>query len=633
MIVAIDWLTDFVDIDVTPGELADLLTNGALETVPVSGGEALDVEIMPNRPDCMSHVGVAREIALLTGKKLRTPKVELKESGGRTADVVSVDIRDPGACPRYACRVVKNVAVGPSPSWMVDRLAATGIRSVNNVVDISNYVLMELGHPLHVFDLSLVKENRIVVRMGKKGDTLVTLDGERRELGTENLLICDAKRPVALAGVMGGANTEVTEKTKDVLIESAYFDPVTIRRGSKRVGLSTEASKRFERGTDYVGLLRALDRTAALISELAGGEVLKGVVDEYPVKMRRNPIYLSPRKADAVAGVHFSHRFIQKTFRGLKISFTRAGNGYRCLAPTFRPDLTRSIDLVEELARVYGYENVASDTTFDGLLDGTARDPMDVISRLKEFFAGLGFHEIVSNSLLNPAQSGHFFSGEGVRVRNPQSLEMSVLRTSLFPGLLSAVSYNLNRDEGDLALFEHGNTFFPDDHSATGCVEREQFCGVICGYARPRQWKGGPVRNDFYMLKGYMEALARFARVKKIEFSDLPESPTFLYGQVLKDGSKTAVAEFGELPAHLLNSYDISVPVLGFTLNLDAVRRVMDRDRLYAALSPYPGISRDLSFIVNAATPVGKIQDVLKASGSHLLKRVTLYDLYEGEPV
>ncbi|MFQ6616185.1 MAG: phenylalanine--tRNA ligase subunit beta [Fidelibacterota bacterium] len=633
MIVSIDWLKDFVDIEAPARELADLLTNASIETIPVPGERALDVETMPNRPDCMSHVGIAREIALITGKKLRLPKVTLKESERRTAEEVRVDILDPERCPRYACRVVRNVTVGPSPSWMVERLKMAGIRSLNNVVDISNYVLMELGHPLHVFDLDTVRKNTILVRMGKRGDTLTTLDGEERKIGPENLLICDAERPVALAGVMGGENSEVTETTKHVLIESAYFDPVTIRKGSRSLGLSTEASKRFERGTDYVGLLRALDRVAHMIWQLAGGEVLKGVVDEYPLKMKRKSITLNSGNADAVAGVHFNHRFIQKTFRGLEISFTRSGASYRCLMPTFRPDLTRSIDLVEELTRVYGYENIESDTAFEGLLGKDTGDRMEEISRLKAFFAGLGFNECVSNSLINREQSGHCFPGEGVGVRNPLSLEMSVLRTSLLPGLFSAVSHNLKRDEQDLALFEYGNIFLPHKESVTGCKEKEQFSGVICGHRRPRRWKGGPEENDFYVLKGYMQALAAFLRLERVQFSDLSRKPGFLFGQALRHREGRTLAEFGEFRPNVLDAYDISIPVFGFILNLETVRKIMRKDRVHTAPSQYPGISRDLSFVVKKNTPVGDIQAVMNAWGTGLLKRVTLYDMYEGKTI
>lgn len=630
MIVSIPWLEELVDIDLSPRELADLLTGATIETVPAVGGKALDVETMPNRPDCMSHLGVAREIALLTGKKLRFPKVILKESDRRTAEFVGVDILDQEACPRYACRLVGNVTVGPSPSWLVERLETTGIRSVNNVVDVSNYVLMELGHPLHVFNLDRIKQKRIVVRMGRSGDSLVTLDGEKRKLGEDNLLICDAERPVALAGVMGGKNTEVSEITRNVLIESAYFDPVTIRKGSKRLGLSTEASKRFERGTDPLGLLFALDRAAGMISRLAGGEILKGIVDEYPARMTRKRIFLSSQKADAVAGVHFGHRFIQKTLKGLDISFTRSGENYRCLAPTFRPDLTRPIDLVEELTRLYGYEKVESDITFDGLLGGDSGDPMDDISRLKRFFAGMGFHETVSNSLINSSQSKHFYSRGGIKVRNPLSVEMSVLRTSLFPGLLNSVAYNLKRDENDLAFFEHGRIFLPDKDSATGCQERDQFCGVVCGQGRPRQWRGGRADTDFFSLKGYIEALARFLQLDKVHFSDLSKRPAFAYGQVLRKDGENSLLEFGEMRPEILKAYDISIPVFGFNLELDVVRSIMGEDRVHAPLSQYPGTSRDLSFVVENSISVGNIEAAVSAWGTNLLKKVVVYDLYEG---
>ncbi|MFQ6673736.1 MAG: phenylalanine--tRNA ligase subunit beta, partial [Fidelibacterota bacterium] len=328
MIASIEWLKDYVDITLSPEDLADLLTNAGLESVAEAGGKSLHIEIMPNRPDCMSHVGVAREIALLTGGDLRPPQVHLKETDERADQAITVEIVNPDECPRYACRVVKNVTVGPSPEWMAERLEATGLRSINNVVDISNYVLMELGHPLHIFDLSKVEGGKIVVRTVGEGESLKTLDGELRRLNARHLLICDARKAVALAGIMGGENSEVSERTTDVLVESAYFDPVTIRKGAKALGLSTEASRRFERGTDYEGLITALDRIAALLTELAGGDVLKGIVDQYPRKMVPQNIRFRPDAASAVAGVTFQEDFIEKTFKGLQISFSKEGKDY-----------------------------------------------------------------------------------------------------------------------------------------------------------------------------------------------------------------------------------------------------------------------------------------------------------------
>jgi len=633
MIVSISWLKEYVDISLPSLDLADKLTNIGLESDVILNGKALDIEITPNRPDCMSHVGVAREIALITNQKLRYPKIKLKESSHPVANEIMVKIENPKGCPRYACRVIKNVNVGPSPSWLVEQLEMVGLRSINNIVDISNYVLMEFGHPLHTFDLTKIGGKTIVVRNASKGETLITLDGENRKLNLEHLLICDAEIPVALAGIMGGENSEVFEETRDVLIESAYFEPVTIRKGSKALGLSTEASKRFERGTDYEGLIVALDRTANMIAEIAGGEIIKGIVDEYPNRKQPPKIHFQMTKASAITGVEFTDEFVSNTFKGLEISFSKKPDGYECLVPSFRPDLERPIDLVEELARIYGYGNIKSDFSYDGWLGTDFKDQMTEIVKLKRFFAGLGFNETLTNSLLNPKEVKNVFPEKAVAVQNPLSIEMSILRVSLFPGLLSSVAYNLRRGESNLTLFEYGDTFVQNKKVKVGCEEREEFCGILCGDKSLKQWKGEPQPRDFFTMKGYMESLAKFLRIPQYRFEDLPEHTVFSIGQVLLSSENKQIGEFGLFHFSLLSSYGIEIPVLGFLLNLNTIREALSRTALHSGVSQFPGISRDLSFIIKKSISVGELESTIKEYGDKLLRRVSLYDFYEGDQI
>ena len=345
MIVSMDWLKDFVSFKLAPQELADLLTGAGLESTVGENGDTLDIELTPNRPDCMSHFGVAREIALLTDKKLKQTDISLSESDQPIEDAVTITIEEEKGSPRYSARVVKGVKVGASPDWMVQRLEQCGIRSINSVVDISNYVLLELGHPLHTFDLGLVEGETIIVRSAKKNDKMVTLDGENRKLSSDHLLICDSKKPVGLAGIMGGENTEVTQKTTDVLIECAYFDPVTIRKGAKKLDLSSEASRRFERGADYDDVTAVLDRTAQLITQIAGGEICAGVVDCYPKVIKPKNVLLNRKRAESSIGVAFDDKFIRSTLDGLGIGHKKKNDQYECVIPSFRPDLEREIDL------------------------------------------------------------------------------------------------------------------------------------------------------------------------------------------------------------------------------------------------------------------------------------------------
>lgn len=633
MIVSIELLREFVDIAVPADELADLLTNLGLESDVIFEGKALDIEITPNRPDCMSHVGVAREIAVLTGSKLTYPEIGLKESTQSVLDLIDVEIEDPEKCPRYACRVVKNVTVVATPSWMKNRLETVGLRSINSVVDVSNYVLMELGHPLHTFDLERIAGGKIVVRSAKKGETLRTLDGEDRTLDEGHLLICDAESPVALAGIMGGENSEVSETTRDVLIESAYFDPITIRKGSKSLGLRTEASKRFERGADYEGVVRALDRTALLIAEIAGGEILNDVVDRYPSPIEPCTIQFETARASRLTGIDFDPEFIRKTFRGLEISFSETADGYECRIPTFRPDITRAVDLTEELSRIYGYDRIKSDLSYDGWLGANIGDPLADVVKLKQFFAGLGFNETVTNSLLSPREANLFAPESAVKLQNPLSREMSVLRASLFPGLLASVAFNLKRGEQNLAFFEYGDTFVTDESSATGCLEQETFSGVICGLKNPKQWREGPHQHDFFALKGYMKSLCKFLKINNYQFVPLVDDTRFALGQALTSADGESICEFGMFPKSPLRSYDIDIDVFGFDLNLERVRELLARPVTHTRISPYPGISRDLSFIVQEAVSAGNIESLMKKWGSDVLKKVSLYDLYEGEQV
>lgn len=634
MIVSVQWLKELVDISISPGKLADLLTNAGLESDVIFNGRALDIEITPNRPDCMSHVGVAREIAVLTGQKMRYPQIHLKETTDSARDAITVRIENPRECPRYACRVVRNVTVGSSPVWMTQRLEITGLRGITNVVDISNYVLLELGHPLHAFDLDRIGGREIVVRMARTGESLTTLDGEDRKLKPEHLLICDAKNPIALAGIMGGENSEVSGKTTNVLIESAYFDPVTVRKGARALGISTEASKRFERGMDYEGLLEALDRAASLLAEFTGGEILKGVVDEYPKKLRPAQIHFSTDLASSVAGEKFSDDFVENTFKGLEITFSKVPDGYDCIAPTFRPDLERPIDLTEELARIHGYGKVRPDFSYHGWLPAGAVDPLEDLIKLKRFFAGLGFNEALSNSLLSPAETKYFAPERAVTLQNPLSKDMSVLRTSLFPGLLKSVNYNHKRGEYNLALFEYGDVFLASQARKTGCDETDEFSGVICGDKSPKQWKDdAPRKNDFFTLKGYMESLARFLKIRDRSFSSLNNPKAFSLGQSLTTVDGQLIGEFGLFPPSVLKTFDIDIDVFGFTLNLSNVRQFLSQPVSHTAISPYPGVSRDLSFIVSQSTSAGDVEKLMKEFGGSLLKKISLYDFYEGDQV
>jgi len=360
-----------------------------------------ELDLTPNRGDCLSHLGVARELGIIENKDVKRRKFKLKEASQSTKDEIEISIENSDGCPRYAARVIKGVKVNPSPPWLAERLTSIGFSSINNIVDAANYVLMDLGHPLHTFDLDKISGNEIKVRYAKDGEQFTTLDDEKRKLKDFHLLICDGENPVALAGIMGGVNSEITDDTTDILLESAYFNPAVIRKGAKVLDISTEASRRFERDTDIEGVIPAVDQLAALIQEVAGGKILKGVADEYPGKKAQRSIQFSAEKCQKILGTEISEKKIENIFNSLYILQTKQNGGIQCTIPSFRNDLEREVDLVEEVARIIGYDNIPSSAQFSGSYTAFVEDDQKLYSLLRTQLQSSGFHEHYSNSLLN----------------------------------------------------------------------------------------------------------------------------------------------------------------------------------------------------------------------------------------
>src|SRR6516165_5583020 len=448
MKVSLNWLREFADIPLDPKDVERGLTLLGLGVESLAQSDSdwvLDLEVTTNRPDCLSHYGVAREASTWYRKPLKRLEYTLKESRTRTAGEVSIEIVDGDLCARYCGRVVQNVRVRPSPAWLTKRLEAIGLRPINNVADATNYVLMELGHPLHAFDLDLLRQRRIIVRRARPGEHLRTLDGTNRTLTSENLVIADEERPVGLAGVMGGRDSEISSHTRSVLLESAWFDPTSIRRTAKSLGVYTEASHRFERGADIEMAPVALDRTAGLIAELAEGEILAGVVDVYP---HPKPIqYLTFRRAEVVRvlGKEISWEDVERILRSL---------GFQ-------------VELVEEVARHYGYDHLPS--RLRPAPPRVRRDKVrDKELAISSLLVSLGYRETITSSTVDPNENGRFTAWPPVVLANPLSQEASALRSTPVPSMLRAIRWNLDRDQMDVRLFEMGKTYaacrqdFPD---------------------------------------------------------------------------------------------------------------------------------------------------------------------------
>ncbi|HIG51423.1 MAG TPA: phenylalanine--tRNA ligase subunit beta, partial [Candidatus Marinimicrobia bacterium] len=378
-----------------------------------------EIDLTPNRGDCLSHLGVARELGIGAGVDVKRRAVDLIESANSTSNEIKVSIADSDACPRYAARVVTGVKVRPSPQWLVDRMTSIGQSSINNIVDAANYVLMDFGHPMHTFDLDNISGNEINVRYAKKGEKLTTLDNEKRDLKDFHLLICDGDKPIALAGIMGGINSEINDGTTNILIESAYFSPTVVRKGAKVLDLSTEASRRFERDTDMDGIIPAINQLATLIVEVAGGEICKGVVDEYPAEKMQRTIDFSIEKCEALLGTHIPKDKIENIFVSLQITHTKQNGSFQCIIPSFRNDLEREVDLYEEVARVIGYDNIPSSAQFTGSYNSFVKDDQKLDSLLRTQLQANGFHEHYSNSLQHEKDTLHFTGGDAVQLKNP----------------------------------------------------------------------------------------------------------------------------------------------------------------------------------------------------------------------
>jgi phenylalanyl-tRNA synthetase beta chain len=616
-------------------------------------GATLTLSITPNRPDLLSHLGVAREIAAAMGARLKPANWRLTEKGADVAASARVVVDDPAGCRRYLARVVKNVKVGPSPAWLAARLLAVGYRPINNVVDVTNYVLAELGHPLHAFDLSRLAVERnlptVRVRAAKPGERLVTLDGVDRALHAEDLVIADAERAVALAGVMGGQGSEVAPETTAILIESAYFDPVRIRRGARRHGLHTEASHRFERGADPNILGRAVDRCAQLCAELCEGEVAKGTL-EVAVKPEP-PLEISLRLAriPRLLGVTLSAEVVVQLLDPLEVRCVARNEGaLRFQPPSFRPDLCREIDLIEELARRHGYERIPErlpDTSADYAYEPL---PDSRLEALRATLCAAGLSEAVTWGFGHPDQQRQWAEPgtEPLRLQNPIGEELAALRTSMIPALLGALGRNLRHGARAVRLYEIGPTFHPrapdpaEDPRDRGLPrEDRRLALVLWGERHAGRWYQGSERIDFSDASGVIEnAIAALELAAPIERE--PAELANLHpqaGAILRAGS-TRVGIVGALHPTLAAALEAPAPVLVAELSLTALLALPRRRTTFVSLPRFPGTRRDVAVVVDEALPAETLRAFLAAHaggalGREVVDRVFLFDVFRGKAV
>jgi len=599
-----------------------------------------EIGLTPNRPDCLSVVGVAREVSAMVGAPLRLPEPDIREGGSSASERTSVIIEDADLCPRYAARLVENVRIGPSPDWMVRRLESVGIRSINNVVDITNFVMMELGQPLHAFDFNFLREHRIVVRRAEESDTFITLDGQERTLQASDLVICDGSGPVALAGIMGGQNSEVQDHTTEILLESAYFNPVAIRRTSKRLGLHTESSHRFERGTDVDMVPLALDRAAALIAELAGGTIAGGTVDVYPERLERRHVVMTTSRTCDVLGLTVDSRDICGRLNAIGLSCHDRGDGSVDVEiPNFRPDLEREIDLIEEVARLIGYDRIPVTMPVSSLTCQQLPVHLSFERKIRDTMAQLGYAEVINYS---------FFHAEcldklgldrtdprrrTVEILNPLTEEQGVMRTTLVPSLLETAARNLAYRSDDLALFELRPVFEPVD-GAELPAEKLRLTAILCGRREPLGWAQSDAKGDFYDLKGVVEQLLQGLRITGLSWAAGSTDPYFHPGKsctLCHEGRSLGM--LGELHPETLYHYDIDQPLILCDLDVEALFSAGGSKAQFKPLSRFPDVQRDSAFLVGDQVTAQQVFNVLGKVQIKDLEKIELFDVYAGRGI
>ncbi len=593
----------------------------------------LELEVTPNRPDCLSLIGVAREIRADTGNPLKLPEVKLGQGNVDIQRTTSVTIEAPDLCPRYAARVIQGVKVGQSPAWLQRRLETVGIGVINNIVDITNFVLMEYGQPLHAFDYHKLYENRIVVRRAIQGESLTTLDETEHELDSTMLVIADAQKPVALAGVMGGYNSEIRAETCDILLESAYFQPTSIRATAKALGIQTEASYRFERGTDPEAVIPALNRAAQLMVELAGGTICNGIVDVYPGKRQPVQVELRPDRVNFVLGTQLTATQMHDilTRLGFDVNDTRPAE-YRVTVPTFRPDVTREIDLIEEIARVYGYDNIPTALPKGDIPIPTSDTQTEVRRQIKHFLISTGMMEAINYSFCNPDSFNRMRLNaddprrEALQLQNPLSPEMSVLRTTLLLSLLANAQHNHNHQVDTIALFEISTVFIQGK-------EPSRVAGILAGQIGNGVYEDPYRHPDFLDIKGIVEGMLEVCGINDYTLAKTVE-PTFHPGrnaEVLLAAQRIGI--FGEVHPEVLDNYDLPYKAYLFEFDLEALTKYAEFNKRFEPMSIYPKVQRDLAIVLDANIPSNRPIEFIRAAGGELVESVHLFDVYEGEQV
>jgi len=546
---------------------------------------------------------------------------------GKKKMTIKISMEDNKDCPRYIGGIIENVKIGPSPDWLVERLRAIGQRSINNVVDISNFVLMEMGHPTHIFDYDKLKNKQILVRRAKNNESLVTLDEKKHALSDTNLLITDGNNPIALAGIMGGHSTAVSDSSVNLLVESAYFNPVAIRQSSKQLSISTEASKRYERGADPNGCETAFWRVIFLLKELTGGTLSSKMIDIYPNKISNLKISLTKSQLKLVLGISIDDDIVSKILHNLGIDNVKDNEQWLCNIPTFRPDISREIDLIEEVSRIFGFDNIPSDYTLKGDYIFKKPDPEDYLVDVRQTLIGSGFYQIYSNSLQSESETS-LSKSEPIKMMNPLNQDMGYLRTSLIPGLLKAADLNIKNSKVSFRMFELGNVHFKSPSSKNGVIEEKFLSGISVGNIVEENVHCEIQSEDIFSIKGYLKVLFQNKLSMKLDFKKITNSSKFEFAHsIIINGINTG--EMGRFSSEIISSMDLNLEnIYGFELSLEPIKKMMSKKRVFKIINPYPKITRDLNLVMPLNQEVGPIIKIIQIQGKKLVKKITPINIF-----
>ena len=639
MYTSYKWLQELTGTKSTAQQLQERLTMVGLAIDAVESNTSdsvLDVEVPSNRPDCLSHIGIAREITASESGQLRLPEITTPKTEGRAEEFTSVEIKDPDLCPRYAARLVRGVKIGPSPDWLVKRLEAIGQRSINNVADITNYVLHEVGQPLHAFDFAHLRDKKIIVRRATAGEKLKTLDGVERELQPDMLVIADAERPVALAGIMGGEESEISSTTTEVLIESAYFDPNSVRLTARALGMDTEASRRFERGADCEGVLRAQDRCVQLICEIAGGVATENAIDVYPNPVVPRVITVRTKRVEDLTSLKVETRDVDRILTGLGFEKKNESDDALTFAvPSWRVDVEQEEDLVEEVARHTGYQNIKSELPPSNM--SGEYQPTEVKQRLlRRTLNDFGYDEAINFSFIHKQEGIDLIpvfaarQGEDVEVSNPIIEGAAFMRPTLISGLLDSLKHNLNHGIRDVRLFEIGRVF-GGSHGGDLPEERLALGMIATGGATDENVAQAPRELDLFDLKGAFEAALDSMNISPLTFKNSSAAHLRMgqAGEILLSNG-TAIGTFGRLAENVASSYKFRQPVYVLEMDLSALFAVPEKTVQYSRLPKYPSVVRDLTLLLSRDVTFAALTKAVTDQNVADCRNVNLVGTYDG---